>query len=230
MSDFGGIDLKLFDAVQKLPTGPSRSGVSWHMRSKQGGSECAFKKITVPIRPEEIERSLAAIRNAWLSAGQHPNIAAFLGCTYDLTARQFIIATEYVDGLSLREHMKEGVSLPEQVGDSSGLVHTLKHGNFLFTARGIMARRSATCSAFSRCCRDTYTQLLADDVAKIALIAMIAAIALITVSGHGGHGGHGDHGGYHDQDRRDRSDGRCWGTSRRRHKGRSRTMCVCVCV
>lgn len=115
MSDFGVIDLKLYDSVQKLPTGPARSGVSWHMRSKQGGPDCAFKKITVPMRPEEIERNLGAIRTAWLAAGMHPNIAEFLGCTYDLTARQFVIATEYVDGFSLREHMQEGVPLPEPV-------------------------------------------------------------------------------------------------------------------
>ena len=109
------LDIKLFENVVKLPQGPARSGVSWHVRSKVHGTDCVFKKITVPMRPDEVTRSLSAIRTAWLTAGQHPNIAKFLGCTYNTEARQFVIATDYVDCLSLREHMADGVPLSEKV-------------------------------------------------------------------------------------------------------------------
>jgi hypothetical protein len=112
----GNLDTTCFEKSEKLPQGAACSGVSWRMRPKSGGSDCVFKIITLPMKNLiEIEKILNAIRVAWLSVGDHPNIATFLGCTYEQSTQQFIIATDFSDGLSLREYMHDGIPIPEQV-------------------------------------------------------------------------------------------------------------------
>ena len=113
----GNLDTACFEKSEKLPQGAACSGISWRMRLKSsGGSDCVFKIITVPMKhPIEIDKSLNAIRVAWLSVGDHPNIATFLGCTYEQSTQQFVIATDFADGLSLREYIHDGIPIPEQV-------------------------------------------------------------------------------------------------------------------
>ena len=110
------LDISKYERYERLPQGQACSGISWRMRSKSGGSDCVFKIITVPMRNNtEIDKSLNAVRAAWLSVGDHPNIATFLGCTYEQSTQQFVIATDFSDGLSLREHIHDGIPIPEQV-------------------------------------------------------------------------------------------------------------------
>ncbi len=111
----GTLEPSMYEKIEQLPKGTASSGISWKMKARKGDGVLVFKTITVPMKSkQEIVDSLNAIRDAWKYEGDHPNIVVFLGCTYDNSCHQFIIATEYADGLSLREYMKDGISCSEQ--------------------------------------------------------------------------------------------------------------------
>ncbi|EKX40355.1 hypothetical protein GUITHDRAFT_113592 [Guillardia theta CCMP2712] len=80
-----------------MPQVGGASGIVCRMRSSQTGSECVFKLLALPLRQDD----------------GHPNILTFLDCTYDQATSRFIIATEWMDCLSLRDHMPPGRPIPE---------------------------------------------------------------------------------------------------------------------
>lgn len=113
--------------------------------------------MVVPLSSEqEIDDNLQALKEAWRSgsagAGLHPGIATLIDCTYDCEQQRFVIATEWMDALSLRDHMRHGERIPEravgciamQVANALAFLHKhchrahrdLKPGNVLLSCAG----------------------------------------------------------------------------------------------
>lgn len=57
----------------------------------------------------------AAANACRLLTDTHPGIVTLLDCTYDRRKQSFMIATEWMDALSLKEHMRPEERIPEQV-------------------------------------------------------------------------------------------------------------------
>mmetsp|Transcript_27300 Transcript_27300/g.55782 ORF Transcript_27300/g.55782 Transcript_27300/m.55782 type:complete len:307 (-) Transcript_27300:49-969(-) len=117
-----------FQTVRELPQASAASGLVFRMKAPQSGADCVFKLITVPLRTEEeISNSIQAIRSVWGGTGAHDNIVTFFDCDYDRSTSRFVIVTEWMDGLSLFDHM--GTQLPEAIvgGIASQTLHGLAH-------------------------------------------------------------------------------------------------------
>eukprot|EP00290_Baffinella_frigidus_P006416 CAMPEP_0180133920 /NCGR_PEP_ID=MMETSP0986-20121125/9825_1 /TAXON_ID=697907 /ORGANISM="non described non described, Strain CCMP2293" /LENGTH=318 /DNA_ID=CAMNT_0022074125 /DNA_START=52 /DNA_END=1008 /DNA_ORIENTATION=- len=146
------INFSAFDLVGQLPQPPAASGQVYHMRAPQSAFDCAFKVIPLPMDSMlDVANSVAEIRKAWQP--RHQNIALFLDCEHRADVG-FVIATEYLDAHSLRDHMEHGRPIPEQVVGGvvaqavAGLAHLhhmehvahrdIKPSNILLSMSGIV--------------------------------------------------------------------------------------------
>jgi len=119
------INFPAFHTVRELPQARAASGMVYRMKAPQTGADCVFKLIPLPLRNEqEVTQSVDAIKGAWRGAGFHDNVVVFFDCTYDQVSQRFVIATEWMDGYSLSDHL--GVPLPEPI--VGGIIAQTLHG------------------------------------------------------------------------------------------------------
>eukprot|EP00283_Hemiselmis_rufescens_P017700 CAMPEP_0173456542 /NCGR_PEP_ID=MMETSP1357-20121228/56210_1 /TAXON_ID=77926 /ORGANISM="Hemiselmis rufescens, Strain PCC563" /LENGTH=230 /DNA_ID=CAMNT_0014423777 /DNA_START=211 /DNA_END=899 /DNA_ORIENTATION=- len=98
-----------------MPQAPQSSGEVYRYRHGGSGVECVFKLLVVPMQGEhDIELVMRGIQEAW-TLGTHEGICTLYGCTYDLPNHRLVLATAYMDGLSLRDHMRPQQPIPERV-------------------------------------------------------------------------------------------------------------------
>jgi serine/threonine protein kinase len=72
------------------------------------------KARSIPLQRHALLTRLAV--SPHLNPGPHPNVMPLIDCGYDRPTGRFIIVTEWMDGLSLRDHIRIQTNpVPEQV-------------------------------------------------------------------------------------------------------------------